>query len=79
DMLYAEDTRALVSAIVVMAQALRLEVVAEGVENRQQLELLREMGCDHVQGFLLSRPVPATDIPPWLEQSIHGNEIRRRG
>jgi len=79
DMLYAEDTRALVKAIVVMAQALRLEVVAEGVENRQQLELLREMGCDHVQGFLLSRPVPAIDIPPWLEQSIHGNEVRRRG
>jgi diguanylate cyclase (GGDEF)-like protein len=79
DMLHAEDTRSLVSAIVVMAQALRLEVVAEGVENRQQLELLREMGCDHVQGFLLSRPVPAADIPPWLEQSIHGNEIRRRG
>jgi len=67
DMLHAEDTRALVRAIVLMAHALRLEVVAEGVEEKSQLELLREMGCDQVQGYLLSRPLPAAEIPGWIE------------
>lgn len=67
DMLHAEDTRALVRAIVLMAHALRLEVVAEGVEEKSQLELLREMGCDQVQGYLLSRPLPAAEIPGWID------------
>jgi EAL domain-containing protein (putative c-di-GMP-specific phosphodiesterase class I) len=45
-----------------MAHSLRLEVVAEGVETEAQLAFLRERGCEYVQGFLISRPVPAEQI-----------------
>ena len=40
-----------------MAHSLKLQVVAEGVENREQLEFLRGLGCDQYQGYLFSRPV----------------------
>ena len=45
-----------VKAIVSLAHAIGLEVVAEGVTNQRQLELLRDMGCDLAQGFYFSRP-----------------------
>lgn len=48
---------AVVSAIVAMAAALGLQTVAEGVEDQGQLDSLRELGCDRVQGFLLARPM----------------------
>lgn len=53
---------ALVSAMVALGQRLSLEVIAEGVETREQLQALRELNCDAFQGFLVSRPVPATDF-----------------
>jgi diguanylate cyclase (GGDEF)-like protein len=56
------DDAAIVTAIIVMAQSLGLSVVAEGVESPDQLEFLRERGCDGYQGFLCSRPIPA---PEW--------------
>ena len=46
-----------------MAKALNMRVVAEGVELEEQLEALKEMGCDYLQGFLLSRPIPPVAIP----------------
>jgi EAL domain-containing protein (putative c-di-GMP-specific phosphodiesterase class I) len=54
---------AIVLAIVSLAQALRLEVVAEGVEHFHQLEALHRLGCDAIQGFLLCRPAPADELP----------------
>lgn len=53
---------ALARAIVAMARGLDLETIAEGVETPEQLEFLKLNGCDHVQGFLFSRPVPADEI-----------------
>jgi diguanylate cyclase (GGDEF)-like protein len=50
---------AIVAAVVNMAQALALRVVAEGVETEEQLEILRDLGCDEHQGYLYSRPLPA--------------------
>jgi diguanylate cyclase (GGDEF)-like protein/PAS domain S-box-containing protein len=53
------NTIPLVTAIVALAHGLRLTVVAEGVENQRQLEVLRTAGCDLFQGYLLGEPVPA--------------------
>ena len=47
-----------------------LSVVAEGVENDATLERLRTMNCDMVQGFLVSRPLGAAEIPAWLRGSV---------
>ena len=53
------NTIPLVQAIVTLAHGLGLTVVAEGVENRHQLEVLRSVGCDKFQGYLLGEPLPA--------------------
>ncbi|MFQ5471535.1 MAG: putative bifunctional diguanylate cyclase/phosphodiesterase [Dehalococcoidia bacterium] len=52
---------AIVTTVLAMARSLGLHVVAEGVETRQQLEFLREHGCDEFQGYLLSRPIKADE------------------
>jgi diguanylate cyclase (GGDEF)-like protein len=54
------EDAAITRAIIAMAHSLELKVVAEGVENVQQLEFLREHKCDEVQGYLISRPVEAS-------------------
>ena len=62
----ASDDMVIAATVIVMAQALGLEVVAEGVETTAQLDVLRAMGCDHVQGYLFSRPLPAEEIVTWV-------------
>ena len=52
-----------------IGQRLGLTTVAEGVETIEELNLLREMGCDEIQGYLFSRPMPACDVLPWLNES----------
>ncbi|MCU0805395.1 MAG: EAL domain-containing protein [Burkholderiales bacterium] len=54
----SEEAQAIAHAAVTMAHALNKEIVAEGVETPEQLELLRRWGCDAIQGYLLSKPVP---------------------
>ena len=61
-----EENRKLVHAMLNLAQNLNLQVVAEGVETRAQLALLREFGCDQVQGFLISKPLPMPELIPFL-------------
>jgi diguanylate cyclase (GGDEF)-like protein len=58
----------IITAIVSMARALGLEVVAEGVENFNQLLMLQEQKCTEVQGYLLSKPLPATEAEKLLER-----------
>ena len=58
---HADGTR-IVSGIVGLAKSLRLQVIAEGVETEEQLELLRAHGCDQAQGFLFSRAVPVPEF-----------------
>ncbi|WP_095599282.1 bifunctional diguanylate cyclase/phosphodiesterase [Pseudomonas sp. PIC25] len=57
----------IVQAIIVMAHALRLKVVAEGVEDAQQLAFLRDHRCDFVQGYLIGRPLPLSQLRDYLE------------
>jgi diguanylate cyclase (GGDEF)-like protein len=60
----------IVQAIISLAHSLRLKVVAEGVETAEQLERLREMGCDQYQGFFRSAAVPAAEIEESIRSSI---------
>nr|MCH9783573.1 EAL domain-containing protein [Gammaproteobacteria bacterium] len=56
------DDAAITRAIIEMAHSLTMSVVAEGVETDQHLNILREMGCDSIQGYLISRPVPEDEL-----------------
>ena len=56
------DDAAIVSAIIAMAQALRLKVIAEGVETEEQIGFLRAKGCDQVQGYYYHKPLPAEEL-----------------
>ena len=58
----------IVQAIILMAHTLHLQVVTEGVETTQQFEFLNQVGCDFIQGYLLSRPVPFEALQEILEQ-----------
>jgi EAL domain-containing protein (putative c-di-GMP-specific phosphodiesterase class I) len=53
-------------AVIGMAHSLGLRAVAEGVDCAEQLALLREFGCDEVQGFLFAGALPAEELPPFL-------------
>jgi EAL domain-containing protein (putative c-di-GMP-specific phosphodiesterase class I) len=61
-------TLPVVQAIVALARSLKQEVVAEGVETGAQLRMLRDAGCDLLQGYLLGRPAPPQDIEKLLAQ-----------
>ena len=63
------DSRELARAIMALARSLRLGVVAEGVETREQLELLAELGCEAVQGYYFSPPLPEAGVPEFLGPS----------
>lgn len=60
------DDAAISEAIIALSHSLRLEVIAEGVEDSDQLGFLRDHGCDTIQGFLVSRPLSADEFPRWL-------------
>ncbi|WP_059752520.1 putative bifunctional diguanylate cyclase/phosphodiesterase, partial [Thiobacillus denitrificans] len=66
DIMTDPDDAAIVTAIIAMAHSLRLKVVAEGVETQGQFDFLLERGCDAMQGYFFSRPLPAEDIFPLL-------------
>ena len=57
------------SAIISMAKSLRLKVVAEGVETQAQWDFLRERGCDEIQGYVFSKPVPGGEAEALIASS----------
>lgn len=65
------EDAAITRAIIALAHSLELQVVAEGVETQQQLDFLKEQHCDEVQGYLISRPVPAAE----LERFVRASEL----
>jgi len=58
----------LVSTIIAMASALGMKTIAEGVETQQQLEILSGLGCDYIQGYFFSRPLPAVDFIQYIKE-----------
>ncbi|VIO69075.1 putative bifunctional diguanylate cyclase/phosphodiesterase [Bradyrhizobium ivorense] len=75
DMLTQPDCAAIVKSVIGLAQELKIGVVAEGVETVDQLEYLRQTSCDEVQGYLIGRPMSASEIASMLDakprQSVH--------
>lgn len=74
DMITESDSAAIVQTIIALALNLNQKVVAEGVETKEQLKLLYQLGCNQAQGFLFSRPVPAEEFEQLLiekQASLH--------
>ncbi|MEQ1874388.1 MAG: EAL domain-containing protein [Ilumatobacteraceae bacterium] len=66
---------AIVASIISLAQTMNQEVVAEGVETREQLERIRTMGCDFAQGFLIAQPVSPSEINGYLKAHAAGQTM----
>ena len=62
------NAHAVIRAITTLADALGMDTLAEGVEEQDQLDVLRQEGCRFIQGFLFSRPVPAGEVVALLEE-----------
>ncbi|HIF9230190.1 TPA: putative bifunctional diguanylate cyclase/phosphodiesterase [Photobacterium damselae] len=68
ELLIDDANRKIVTAIIAVAKSLCLQLVAEGVEDKQQEALLSEMGCDFAQGFLYTKPIPSEQFAQdWLQ------------
>ncbi|HWK83882.1 MAG TPA: EAL domain-containing protein [Caldimonas sp.] len=78
DLESSADARAVVDAVVKLAQALGLKVVAEGVETEAQHQILRSFGCHELQGFLFARPMSAVALSAWAmdDEGTRGLEFR---
>ncbi|MBK8628980.1 MAG: EAL domain-containing protein [Sphingomonadales bacterium] len=61
---------AIIAAIVALAGALDMETTAEGIETLDQLDLIRELGVSHIQGYVYSRPIPNDDLSEQLNQGV---------
>ncbi|WAM35038.1 EAL domain-containing protein [Caldicellulosiruptor morganii] len=68
DIAYSKESRSIVEGIILMAHKLDLKVVAEGIETKEELDVLRQMGCDSGQGYLFSKPVPKDEIEKLILQ-----------
>jgi len=75
DVTTSADGAAIAVAIINMARSLKMRVIAEGVETQSQLDWLRRNACDEIQGFLYSRPLPATELAR-LREAHHGSTPR---
>lgn len=64
--------RTLVATVIRLAQAFEMTTIAEGVETREQLAVLRDMQCDELQGYLISRPMPCAALVAWLRSRRGG-------
>ena len=62
-----DDKQAVVDAIIQMSHRLKMKVVAEGVESAQQVELLKQMGCDFIQGYYYSKPLPMDELLDFIQ------------
>ena len=78
DLETSEDARKVASAVVNLAKALNLKVVAEGVETEGQNRILREFGCDQLQGYLFAKPMSAKSLALWAMDDVGPRSISFR-
>jgi diguanylate cyclase (GGDEF)-like protein len=64
------ESRAIVRAVSRLAHDLGLRIVAEGVETEGQRDILADLGCEELQGYLFARPMPATQVLPWIQAQL---------
>ena len=67
DMLNDFNDLSIVEGVLALASAFDLEVIAEGMETKQHGEILLQLGCDIAQGYAIAKPMPASEIPTWIE------------
>ena len=78
DIAEPEGSSSIVQAVVNIAADRHMTTTAEGVETEQQRDLLRELGCSEMQGYLFSAPKPAADVKQLLLTHRHGPEAGKR-
>lgn len=66
DITRGPEDGAIVGAVIAMAGKLKMTVIAEGVETKEQMEHLRSLGCNEMQGYLFSKPIPADEFRDFL-------------
>jgi diguanylate cyclase len=66
---HAQNNKAITSAILALAHGLGMKVIAEGVETKEQLKFLWEAGCDEIQGYYYSKPLPASEIEAFIKNA----------
>lgn len=64
---YESEQAAIVTAVASLSHRLNIKVIAEGVESESELQIITDLGCDEVQGFLVCKPLSAADIERWLQ------------
>ncbi|KTF08378.1 Diguanylate phosphodiesterase, predicted domain protein [marine sediment metagenome] len=67
-----ENDQQIVHTVLSLANVFNLKVVAEGVEDVASLEILKDWGCDIVQGYYISRPLSRSDLEDWLQNTPFG-------
>lgn len=75
DVATEDEDAAIVRAVIALAQALELEVTAEGVEDADQVAFLQRAGCDLIQGYHYSKPLPATDLEAYLQHERGQDQV----
>jgi EAL domain-containing protein (putative c-di-GMP-specific phosphodiesterase class I) len=75
DLPASSDAAAICAAIIAMARELKLKVIAEGVETAEQLDFLRTHRCDQAQGYLISKPIGATDLERFLRTGFEARSL----
>ena len=70
-----ESDAIIVRSTIDLAHSMALRVVAEGVESAEAMEILRDFGCDIIQGYHLGRPMPAGEFSKWLQQHRHAARV----
>lgn len=72
DITVNEEDRAITNAIIAVARSLKMKVIAEGIETKKQLQLLRFKGCHEGQGFFIGRPMDREKFEKWLQKDLVG-------